>query len=80
MGCGSSVAQVSDSVKEGLFRPIRMLDFEKEGESEVEGKVYLLGETRTQRKIIELDFLGDASQVLSCRVRIPVPRIHYDPV
>lgn len=31
MGCGSSVAQVSDSVKEGLFKPVRLMEMEREG-------------------------------------------------
>lgn len=55
MGCGSSVAQVSDSIKEGLFKPLRLLEVEREGDAvETEGRVFLFGETRTQRKILEL--------------------------
>jgi hypothetical protein len=81
MGCGSSVAQVSDSTKDGLFKPIRLLDAEKESEAaEVEGRLYLFGETRTQRKIVELDLSANLARLISNRVRIPVPRIHYDPI
>ncbi len=29
MGCGSSVAQVSDSMKDGMFKPLRLLDVDK---------------------------------------------------
>lgn len=46
------MAQVSDSVKEGLFKPVRLMEMEREGEGELEGRVFLFGETRTQRKIL----------------------------
>jgi hypothetical protein len=45
-----------------------------------QGKVYLFGETRTQRKILECDLKSNNIKNISTRARIPFPKIHLDPI
>jgi hypothetical protein len=81
MGCGSNIAQVAEMGREGGFRPLKLLEMSSESDMSVaHGRMYLFGETRTQRKIIECDFKTSFVKNITTRTRIPIPKIHLDPI
>lgn len=80
MGCGSSVSQVADISREGAFRPFRLLESNELESSAVQGKIFIFGETRTERKILECDIKSNSIRRILKRTRIPFPKIHLDPI
>ena len=75
------MSQVANSLKDSHFKPLRLLELEQEHKLTcAEGRILLLGETKTQRRILEVSLLEGAVKPVSTRTRIPVPKVHYDPL
>jgi hypothetical protein len=72
---------VSDSLKEGAFRPIRLLEIEGDADPNCsDGRIFLFGETKTRRLVLECEPPANSVRPLSTRTRIPSPKLHYDPL
>ena len=81
MGCGSSVSQVSNYLKDSQFKPLKLLELESDHHLTcAEGRILLLGETKTQRRILEVNLLEGRVKPVSTRTRIPIPKVQYDPL
>lgn len=80
MGCGSSVGQVIDS-KDHIFKLEQLLILHQpQADSIANGRLYLFGETRTHRKIIECEGKMNTVKTISAKTRIPCPKINLDPL
>lgn len=81
MGCGSVTNQTSDSQHHVSFKPYHILQTKPENHINLNyamGTLYLFGETKTNRKILEMNFNSFVVKTLSNRTRIPKPKIKYN--